>query len=67
MGKRELRDKVVTFAKECESDPARYSQATASILFGLAAALSADTEEVLMQQVAKFAQGEVNRLTAARN
>jgi hypothetical protein len=65
--KRELRVKIAVLAAECEADAARYSQATASILFCVAAALSEDTEEELMHHVAPFAQNQLRRLTANRN
>lgn len=65
--KRILRNRIADVAEECAIDPARYSQCVATVLFSLSAALSADAEEQLMNHVAKFAQGEVRRLTASRN
>ena len=65
--KQELRDEIKLLAERCQLDQARYSQATSSILYGLAAALSCDNEERLCNVVADFAESQVRALTAERN
>lgn len=66
-GKESVRNEIADLAERLRSDPARYSQASASVLFSLAGALSADQEELLMQHTAKFSQAMVTRIQAEMN